>query len=377
MPRLAETASSAHEPRRARSSSSKYLAGLVLAATMGLSGLAHADQDAIAEQLNEEGKKLMLERNPAEAAKRFADAAARSPNPRYFYNLCKAQHFQGRFYEAMEACGNARKLNPDEALIGKLTDLEGLVKQAAKDQNIDLSKPPTQPTDPSHPTDPTNPNPTDPGHPIDPSHPVTPYPQPPRGVPPKDLYAAIAPRHEYVWTLGGELIGGSASFDTKGRYGESFAGLRIKVDYMLSPAMKLGLQGYVDFLNVSADDNSLGPDLAILNFGGALYKHFCGGALCFTPLVGLHGAAVDGTSLGENEFKTAAAGARVEAGISYALGSGYEHVIGLQFGALAYTKPRDTDTLMFDKGGTLGYVGLGYTRRFNTPFGTAPILGLE
>lgn len=351
------------------------LASLTLALLLAASPAFAQSQTEIAEQLNEEGKALMLERKPAEASKRFADAAARSPNPRYFYNLCKAYHFQGMFFEAMEACGNARKNSPDAALVAKITDLEGVVKASAKEQNIDLSKPPTSPTDPTTPVDPTHPpDPTTP----DPTRPVTPNPQPPRGVPPSGLYTAIAPRHEYVWTLGGDLLFGSARFDTKGNYGETFAGARLRVDYMLSSALQLGGQGYLDFMNISGQDTITGQDLTIFNFGLAGYKHFCFGALCVTPLAGLQIGAIDGASLGgQSEFDTASLGVRAEGGISYAFGSGYEHVVGLQLGLLGYSKPADSETLMFDKGGTLVYFALGYTRRFNTPFGSAPILGLE
>lgn len=355
------------------------LASLVLALLMSAATLAHAQsQETIAEQLNEEGKALMVAKKPAEAGQRFLDAATRSPNPRYFYNLCKAYHFQGMFFEAMEACGNARKKNPDDSLSKKIADLEGVIQTAAKEQNIDLSKPPTQPTDPTNPIDPSNPNPTNPTNPVDPTnpaHPVTPNPQPPRGVPPKDLYAAIAPSHEYVWTVGADFLVGSANFDRRGGYGESFAGVRVRSDYMLSPQLQLGAQGYLDFINIGADTN--GEDLRLFNFGGALYKHLCFGSVCATPLAGVQIGALDVASLGENEAETAAFGARLEGGLSYAFGSRHEHVIGLQIGVLAYSKPADTDTLMFNEGGSFTYFGFGYTRRLNTPFGSAPILGLE
>jgi hypothetical protein len=347
---------------------------LTLAAVLLCGRLAHAQtQDAIAEQLNEEGKAFMLDRNPAEAAKRFFDAAARSPNPRYFYNLCKAYHFQGMFFEAMDACGSARKNNPDADLAGKIGELENEIRKAAQEQNIDLSKPPVVETPP------------DPNQQVDPNDPTSPPPstgparpavgQPPRGVPPKDLYAVIAPRHEYVWTLGGDLLFGGARIDTRNTYGDSFSGIRLRLDYMLLSAMRVGGQAYLDLMQVSSGD--AGTNLSISNFGGAIYKHFCKGRLCVTPLVGLHLGALDDTELGENTFESFAAGGRAEAGLSIALGSRFEHVIGVHLGALGYSKPSDSDRLTFEKGGGLSYLALGYTYRFNTPFGSAPILGLE
>jgi hypothetical protein len=324
-------------------------------------------QDAIAEQLNEEGKGLMINHNPAEAAKRFADAARRSPNARYSYNLCKAYHFQGLFFEALEACNSARKLDSDKALEAKINDLEGLIRAAAAQQGIDLTKPPTTKPDPTATPDPANPNP-----------PVAPtvQPQPPRGVPPSGLYAAIAPRHEYVWTVGVDLLGGAAAFDSTDTYGTSFGGIRLRVDYLIAPSLQLGVQGNIDAFEIS-DNGLAGNPLSVFNFGGAVYKHFCFGALCVTPLAGLELGTFDDAALGDNKFKSAALGARVEGGVSYAFGSRYEHVIGVQLGVMGYAKPADTDTLMFNEGGSVTYLALGYTHRFSTPFGSAPILGLE
>lgn len=326
-------------------------------------------QDSIAEQLNEEGKALMLDRKPEEASKRFADAAARSPNPRYFYNLCKAYHFQGLFFEAMDACGDARKNNPDASLVGKLDELEKIIREAAKEQNIDLSKPPTPTPNPDTPINPDDPNP----------NPATNPNQPPvvRGVPPKNLYEAVAPRHEYVWTVGGELTGGSSNLGID-EHDDSFGGIRLHVDYMLLSQLQVGAQGYVDLLQITPKDSTFEDEkTSVVNFGGALYKHFCVDRFCATPLAGLQIGAFDNAGLGENEFEVAALGARAELDVSVALGSRYEHVIGLHFGVLAYAKPSDSNEIVYDKGGNLPYFAIGYTHRFNTPFGTSPILGLE
>jgi hypothetical protein len=89
-------------------------------------------------------------------------------------------------------------------------------------------------------------------------------------------------------------------------------------------------------------------------------------------------------STGEQVFNYASLGVRAEVGLSYALGSRYEHVLGIVAGLNAYTKvfsePSDGFSAMdwgLDKGGAAGYFGLGYTYRFNTPFGTAPFVTLE
>ncbi|MEZ4358781.1 MAG: hypothetical protein R3B48_01260 [Kofleriaceae bacterium] len=344
---------------------SSWLLALMMLALSGGVALAQT-QDAIAEQLNDEGKEFMLNRNPAEAAKRFFDAAARSPNPRYFYNLCKAYHFQGMFFEAMDACASARKNNPDEDLSKKIAAQEDAVRTAAKEQNIDLSKPPTKEPDPDEGTDP------DPSHPVDPTRPTV---QPVRGVPPKDLYAVIAPRHEYVWTLGADLLFGNASIDSDSMYGASFTGVRLRLDYMLLPSSRVGGQAYVDFLQIGKGD--AGVNLSVTNIGGAVYKHLCFGRTCLTPLGGVQIGALDDATLGNNTFESFSASLRLEGGASIALGTRYEHVFGAQAGIMAYSKPSDSESLAFSRGGALAYLGIGYTYRFNTPFGSAPILGLE
>jgi hypothetical protein len=135
--------------------------------------------------------------------------------------------------------------------------------------------------------------------------------------------------------------------------------------------------GFFDLLEISGESDLDEDKLAVSNFGAAIYKHFCVDRFCLTPLAGVQIGALDNAGLGKNEFETFAAGGRIEAGISAALGTRYEHVIGLQIGALAYAKPGESDELMFSKGGNLPYFAIGYTYRFNTPFGSAPILGLE
>jgi hypothetical protein len=83
-------------------------------------------------------------------------------------------------------------------------------------------------------------------------------------------------------------------------------------------------------------------------------------------------------------FNYAAVGARGEVDLSYAFGAHYEHVVALQAGVNIYSKvfsePMDGTSAMaygLDTGGAAGYLGLGYTYRFDTPFGSAPFVMLE
>src|SRR5262249_39477116 len=120
------------------------------------------------------------------------------------------------------------------------------------------------------------------------------------------------------------------------------------------------------------------------------YKHVCGvKRLCLTPLFGVQLAmmspAHEGDGAGSQVFNYAAAGARVEAALSYALGRRMEHVISVALGANLYSQvlsePTDGSfTSMewgLDRGGAIGYLSLGYTYRFNTPFGASPFVTLE
>lgn len=373
MPRYASEPSPSNSSRSAGRRLWTAVASAAMVAALGWGSVASAQsQQEIAEQLNDEGKALMVKQDPAEASKRFTEAARRSPNPRYFYNLCKAYHFQGLFFQAIDACNSARKNGPDEALTVKINELEKLIREAAQEQNIDLDNPPTPP-DQQNPDSPDQQNPDQ----QNPDQPNTQNPTVPvRGVPPKGIYSAIAPRHEYVWTVGGDLLFGSSNLGVGGTHEDAFFGVRLRVDYMLLKALQVGAQGYLDFLEISDNDDTE-IKTSVSNFGAAIYKHLCVSRFCVTPLVGVQLSALDNAGLGENEFETFSFGARAEVGASVSLGTKFEHVIGLQLGAMAYSTPGDSDELMYEEGGTLPYLSLGYTYRFDTPFGSAPILGLE
>ncbi|HLL21524.1 MAG TPA: hypothetical protein VK427_05305, partial [Kofleriaceae bacterium] len=98
----------------------------------------------------------------------------------------------------------------------------------------------------------------------------------------------------------------------------------------------------------------------------------------------------DGASdgLGSRVFEYAAVGGRAEVGLHYALGSRYEHVLGVSLGANLYSAvfsgPGDEDIdnpsiaeVGLDKGGIAGYLSIGYTYRFNTPLGSSPFVTLQ
>ena len=163
----------------------------------------------------------------------------------------------------------------------------------------------------------------------------------------------------------------------------------------MKPKSKIGVQGYLQITSFSAGSMQ-SPDVSTLDdldLGVAGYKHFCpiGGHLCFTPLVGIHLALMSPAgstdSEGSQVFNYAALGGRAELALSYAFGSRFENVISAMAGVNLYTKafasPSDpsqglpADQIGLDEGGAIAYFGLGYTRRFDTPFGQTPFVTLE
>jgi hypothetical protein len=115
--------------------------------------------------------------------------------------------------------------------------------------------------------------------------------------------------------------------------------------------------------------------------------------LCVTPLAGIHLSLMspageeDGT--GSQVFNYAGVGGRLEVALDFAFGQRYEHVLQLAAGANLYSKalsgPSSDDgsgnltveEAGLDRGGATGYIGLGYTYRFNSPIGATPLIILE
>jgi hypothetical protein len=379
--------------------------GLVVAASLYATA-ARAGQAEIAAQLNEEGKNLMFAQKYAEASAKFADAVARVPEAKYFFNLCMSRYQEGKFGEALTACNSVEKNGADDSLKGKAAKLTDKIKDTAKTQGIDLQPagggaapgdtPPVTGGGDQPPTGDGTTTTTGTGTPTG----ATGAPPPPAfavGRPPSQgLFQAAAPEHNYTWTLGVDLFAGGGQIGQDGYYGKSAGGVRIKSDYMLNAAAKVGAQGYVQITHLDKGpmQSSLVSTLDVVDIGVAAYKHLCQGSgrLCFTPLVGvqlaLFSPAGEMDGAGSQVFNYSALGGRLEAGLSYALGTRYEHVLSLMLGANLYTKafasPADcmsTGTcaadIGLDAGGRFGYFGFGYTYRFNTPLGSAPFVTLE
>ncbi len=396
------------------------LTWVVAAGLLATSGVAFAEGQAeLAGKLNDEGKQLMFGNDFAGASAKFRDAVARAPEPKYFFNLCMSLYQEGKFDDAFTACTAVGQNNPSAEQKDKADKLIGRIKEEAKSQGLELHlggggggntnvppdpNNPTNPPDPNHPPETGNPPPN--GNPPigggpppnDPNyHPVV-------GRPPTAMLLGSKPDNHYTWSLGGDLYGGGGVMggtyaDTGGRiYGSAAVGFRLKGDYMLAPAQRLGAQGYVQYSQFTAGqkDTADAASLAVIDVGVALYKHLCLASaenICLTPLVGVHLASmspqgdtgIDASSGNMTQvFNYIGVGGRAEVNLAIAFGTRQEHVLNVAVGANVYSKvlagPADDPNgvaVGLDSGGSFGYLGVGYTYRFNTPFGSSPFVTLE
>jgi hypothetical protein len=374
-----------------------FAIAIALVATLGNSVSSTAFAQGVADSasaLNDAGKELMVAEKYDGAAAKFQEAAAMVPEAKYFINLCTARLQLGELNEALTACNNAENGKPSPEQKTKIGKLIALINEEGKKQNVTPvavgggcsgadcqgqvggTNPPTN----------TNPNPN--------PNPNAGYPPP--GYTPRplgqSLVAAGPPDHRYTWTLGVDLFAGAGQIGQPDFYGTAFAGFRIKGDYLFDPVHRLGGELYLQYSNLSAAQDEMAIDaLNIVDIGIAGYKHWCPGGtprLCFTPLVGAHLALMgpesevdelDGTQV----FDYAGVGGRFDLSLEVAFGRRYEHVLGVMVGANVYSEilsgpsERAIAAAGLDTAGGAGYLGLGYTYRFNTPLGSAPFVILE
>ena len=408
-----------------------------IAACLAASALATAayaqSQAEIATKLNEEGKTLMFANKYAEATAKFRAAVARVPEPGYFVNLCMSLFHEGKFGEALTACNAVANNNPNDDQRAKSDKLTARIKDEAKSQGVSVepvgggqspgqdcaanpSAPECQgavaPDCATNPRDPScgGPDPMshhnngnghgNDGHGDHGGH-MGSNPPPQRyavGRPPSGtgVFASTTPDNKYTWTLGAELFGGGGTVGRPDVYGSAAVGLRLKGDYMLNPASRVGTQAYLQITHFGQGemDSARVDTLDIFDLGIAAYKHLCPRSaqrLCLTPLAGVQLAmmspAGENDGAGSQVFNYAALGGRLELGAQYAFGTRFEHVIGVMAGVNVYTPvfsgPEDTfdsPTIAeagLDRGGAAAYFGVGYTYRFRTPLGSSPFVTLE
>jgi len=394
------------------------VAAASLAALIGVASSAWAQSQAdLAAKANEEGKELMYANKYAEASARFRDAVARVPEPKYFFNLCTSLFQEGKFGEALTACNAVDNNNPSNEQKAKAEKLRNRIKDEAKAQGIPVepvgggqspgentldcaATPNDSRCQQPPPVDQCKANPRDPACAAPPPN-GNPNPPPQNfavGRPPTGtgLFTSTTPDNKYTWTLGIDLFGGGGKIGQPDYYGSAAGGFRIKGDYLLNAASRVGAQGYLQLTHFGAGqmDSALVDTLDIFDVGIAAYKHLCPAStqrLCLTPLAGVQLALMSPAGqmddTGSQLFNYAAVGARLEIGAQYAFGRRYEHVLSFLLGLNVYSQvfsgPSEIDGGLtvaqagLDKGGAFGYIGLGYTYRFNTPLGSSPFITLE
>ncbi|MBL9020179.1 MAG: hypothetical protein JNL83_38695 [Myxococcales bacterium] len=363
-----------------------------MAASLALTSSASAQGQAdLASKLNEEGKELMFAQRFAEASAKFRDAVARVPEPKYFFNLCTSLFQEGKFDEAMTACNAVDKNNPTPEQKAKTDKLIGKIQAEAKSQNLTLSPAGGGGGNPNLPPDPNLP-PPDPNNPNNPPPPT--YTPVVGRAPSVNLVAAGPPlMNKYTWTLGIDLFAGGGTIGQADYYGSAATGFRIKSDYLLNPASGIGAQGYLGISHFGQGEMQSASvyTLDVFDIGVAAYKHLCDGTsrMCITPLAGIQLAlmspAGEEDGYGEQVFNYSAIGARLEAALTYGLGTRGEHVLSVALGVNAYSSVFSESMDAFytaqevglDKGGAAGYLSIGYTYRFNTPIGRSPFVTLE
>ena len=308
---------------------------LITAVLCTAGATAYAESQAeIAAKLNDEGKDALYAINYAQASAKFREAVARVPEPKYFFNLCTSLYSEGKFDEALTACNAVGNNKPAPDLLAKTDKLVGRIKDEAKTQGLELhpagggggntdlgTNPPPDP----------NGNPPDPnGNPPPPNNGQPAGPQTVGRAPEQGVFMAVKPDHHYTWSMGVDILGGGGQIGQSDYYGKTFGGIRIKGDYVLNSALRLGAQGYIQFSQFGSNRTDVGT-LSIIDTGVAAYKHFCAAgieSLCLTPLLGVQVAAfapsrdplsTDGA--GSTYYNYIAGGARAELNAEFAFGN--------------------------------------------------------
>lgn len=336
-----------------------------------------------AEAFNNQGKAFLTATpmQAADAADRFQKAIDVDPAGRYYANLCLALYHVGKLGEALTACRQVKPHGGDERAVKQADNLmEKAIKPQMRAAGVDPDAPP--PTDPGtgNPGNPGNPGTGNPGTTGNPglandarNFTVAP--------PPSLLDQKAAPKHEYTWTLGGQLFGASVAFGRSNYYDSSGAGFRITGDYLLMPKRSVGLVGLLAVTQVGQQLQA--ESLAVLDLGVGVYKDFCTGHLCLKPTLGA-GLSLFQTQIMSQSGSNSLVGlsARAELTAGYAFGARFQHLITATIGGAGYTTPvgdyaNPPSDYGLDQASSSVYVGFGYTHRFSTPFGSSPFFVLQ
>jgi tetratricopeptide (TPR) repeat protein len=374
--------------------SSRIAAAALLAVCLGVggsAGVAHAQTSPLekADQLNNQGKALFDKGDFTGAAKKFREAILFSAEGRFYFNLCYTLNKAGQYRDAITACEAVKDHQASNPLIEQADKLLKALRDHVRNTNQDpdlVPEPTTDPnTDPN--ADPTTDPTTDPN--ADPN--ADPYVDPnasdPNAPPPPAAGgvvepAAAPPLGQYKWAVGGELGFVGSSLGNANDYASGGGMFRGHADFLLAEGLNLGAQGYLQFTGVAADELSSG--LQVVDLGAALFQHRrISDRLWWSWLGGAHIALLTPESLAENVQSLATLGFRGEGGLHYLLGERGQHSLSALAGLNIYLPAQqgssDFDPMFYglDKSASTWGITVGYTMRFATPFGSAPVFTLE
>jgi hypothetical protein len=176
-------------------------------------------------------------------------------------------------------------------------------------------------------------------------------------------------------------MGSTVAIGDPDAYDSCGVGYRITGDYLLWPKAGLGLVGLLQATQISEGDRS--QALSVLDLGLGLYKDFCRGHVCVKPAIGGGFALFQTTAMSQSsQDSLVGLAVRAEVTGAYAFGARFEHLITATVGAGGYTAPVgdyaiDPAAYGLDDTGSAVYFGVGYTHRFNTPFGQSPFFVVQ
>ena len=252
-----------------------------LAATFLAAAPASAQPPAEqAERLNNEGKKLFADKDYERAYGKFREAATLSPEGRFFFNMCYALNFLGRYQEAIQACEQVEPAGADKELSDKTRKALASLreKSAAQRATPVAATPGVTGTDPN-----ADPN-RGPGGPPPRGGPSGPPPPAPRGAPDPFVARRTSPPGSYKWSIGGSLgglgninVGRGGDFEGNEVYGEGGADLRFFANVIVSERSRLGMQGSLGFGSIAPGIQTTRTcptnNLVMADIGGAAFVH--------------------------------------------------------------------------------------------------------
>ncbi len=325
-----------------------------------------------AEAHNAAGKEHFKEHRYLDAYKRFSQAAAISPEGRFYFNMCFSLNYLERFQEAIEACEKVQPNGADAKLLEKtnrvLTALHAKVPQPGPNP------------DPANP-DPANPDPTNPsGNPVGtPTGPASGTHAGPAAVPGLDPFAG-KDDGGYAWAFGAGIhslvnVGVGDGYSSNGVALTGFA------NYMFMKKQRIGLQAFLSFGTLPSEFDG-GDSLGIFEIGGAAYKHIrITKSLDLTPLAGANISFMQPDTSGEGMLGLSL---RLQVAVDWSFGATKQHVLSFAPALTVYSAVVDNDNVPLyaenyglDSGGAMLGFGITYQYRSTEAFGAGPLFTLE